>query len=107
MPYGNTFANLIGVYEVAHREAYHFAPAQLANNRGIDERQISQIACQFEVRSDCLDLFTSKRSLLPDVATFVPRSVLCGDYWKLYSRHILPSIPPSNPKRRHHTEDGL
>lgn len=102
----NTFAHLVSIYEVAHFETYQIASTQLAIDRDIKERQTSQIVCQFETRSDGLGLFWSQRALLPDDATFVPSSLFGGDCWKLYSRHILPFIPPSKPKRRHRADDG-
>ncbi len=61
----NTFAHLISVYEVAHLETYQIASTQLAIDRDIKERQISQIVCQFETRSDGPDLFGSQRALCP------------------------------------------
>lgn len=95
------FTNALGFDQIGNSEFDQVATAQLAVDCDVEQRDIAQVPCEFEPRTDCPDLFRQQRAFLSDEEAFVPGSVFRGDGGKLDSWNNMPSNPPPEPRHQH------
>lgn len=53
------FASPFGIDKISHLKPRQFATTQLAINDDVEQRDIAEVACDFEAGPDCPDLLRS------------------------------------------------
>jgi hypothetical protein len=85
--YHRTSQDLVAMRDVAHPQIHKVAPAQLAVDRQVEHRQISNLMGVLKLNSNCPDVLRLQRWFLPDQLAFVLRfPVLRGLHDRLLRR---------------------
>ncbi|WP_170507038.1 hypothetical protein [Ruegeria arenilitoris] len=92
-------AHPISAYKIGDLQSDEVATPQLAV-----DRQIPEIACEFEAGADGPDLFWKQGSFLADQPSLVPGRTLRFEGGELDFGHELSSIRPSRSMRRHRVD---
>ena len=94
---GCAIANAAAGDEVHDLEPNQITAARFAVDREIEQREVAQVVCELEPRSNGPDLPWQERTFLADQPPFVPRRALRSGCWKLDLDMVRSPSSPSTP----------